>query len=84
LKTKRTYNLSTEAIATVKRLVQEQHAAPSQDALVESAIRLFDRHIRDLEDQRRWEEAAADAQFQTEQAQIWAEFADQDRAAFEQ
>lgn len=30
-KTKRTYNISQEAIATVKRLVEERHLAPSQN-----------------------------------------------------
>jgi hypothetical protein len=82
LKTKRTYNLTPEAIKTVKRLVEEKHAAPTQDALVERAIRLFERHLRDVEEARRWTEAAADPQFQAEQAQIFAEFERDDSAAF--
>lgn len=83
MKTKRTYNLSKEAVTTVRRLVEEKHVAPSQDALVERAIRLYERHLRDLEDQTRWADAASDPEFRAEQARIWADFARDDRAAFE-
>ena len=38
VKVKRTYNLSPAAIATVKRLIEVDHVAPNQDALVEHAI----------------------------------------------
>jgi ABC-type taurine transport system ATPase subunit len=80
-KTKRTYNISPEAVATVKRLVEERHLAPSQDALVERAIIEFARRVRDADDARMWQAARDDAEFQAEVEQIGAEFfADDDRA----
>ena len=82
MKTKRTYNLSSEAVAMVKSLVEDKRAAPSQDALVERAIRLFERQQRDLEDARRWAAAAAEPGFVQEQEQIAAEFLTEDLAGF--
>lgn len=70
MKVKRTYNLSPDAIATVKRLVEAEHVAPSQDALVERAIAELDRLIRDANDARLWEQAAHDLEFQAELRQI--------------
>jgi len=49
MRAKRTHNLSPEVVATVRRLVVEGHVASSQDALVESAVRLYERHLRDRE-----------------------------------
>jgi hypothetical protein len=67
----------------VRRLVEENHVAPSQDALVERAIRLYERHLRDVEDQARWAVAASDPEFQAEQARIWVDFERDDGAAFD-
>jgi hypothetical protein len=64
MKTKRTYTISTEAVATVKRLLEELRLAPSQDALVEQAIVEFARRARDEEHARLWEQAASDPEFQ--------------------
>lgn len=82
MKTKRTYNISTEVVATVKRLVEEQHVAPSQDALVEQAIVELARQLRDAADARRWQQAATDAEFQTEVAALDEEFAADDLDAW--
>jgi hypothetical protein len=82
-KTKRTYNISTEAVETVKRLVEEQHLASSQDALVEQAINELARRVQDAADARLWQEAAGDGEFQTEALQIDAEFAADDAQAWE-
>lgn len=82
-KTKRTYNISQDAVATVKRLVEEEHLAPSQDALVEQAINDLARRVRDADDARLWQEAAADSDFQTESRQIDAEFSPDDLHAWE-
>ncbi len=83
MKVKRTYNLAPEVVATVKSLVEERHVAPTQDALVEAAIRQYGRQLQDAEDTRRWSQAAADPEFQAEMAELWAEFADEDAAAWE-
>jgi hypothetical protein len=63
---KRTYNLSPDTVATVKRLVEVDHLAPSQDALVEQAISALDRLVRDARDARLWSQAAADPHFLAE------------------
>ncbi|HUZ88702.1 MAG TPA: hypothetical protein VMU49_02615 [Candidatus Acidoferrales bacterium] len=60
MRAKRTHNLSPEVVATVRRLVVEGHVASSQDALVESAVRLYERHLRDREEAGRWQKAALD------------------------
>jgi hypothetical protein len=70
MKVKRTYNLSPAAIATVKRLVDVEHVAPSQDALVEQAIAELDRLVRDAHEARLWSQAAHDPAFQAEIRQI--------------
>jgi hypothetical protein len=81
-KTKRTYNISTEAVATVKRLVEERHIAPSQDALVEQAIAELARRVRDADDARLWEQAATDLEYQAETGRLDAEFGVDDRHAW--
>ncbi len=70
MRIKRTYSLSPAAIATVKRLVEVDHVAATQDALVEQAIAELDRFVRDARDARLWSGAAVDAHFQEEIAQI--------------
>jgi hypothetical protein len=82
-RTKRTYNISSEAVATVKRLVEERHLAPSQDALVERAIAELARRVCDADDARLWQEAGADAGFQAEADQVDAEFSSDDLRAWE-
>lgn len=80
---KRTYNLSVSSIATVKRLVEEEHVAPSQDALVEQAIAELDRLVREANDARLWSQAASDPQFQAELRRIDAELPSDDLAAWD-
>ena len=70
MKVKRTYNLSPAAIATVKRLVDVEHVASSQDALVEQAIAELDRLVRDAHEARLWSQTAHDPAFQAEIRQI--------------
>jgi hypothetical protein len=65
MKIKRTYHLTPEAIATVRRLV-EQGQAPSQDALVEQAIQEYARLLQDAADAIHWARAASDADFREE------------------
>lgn len=75
-KIKRTYNISREAVATVKRLVDERHLAPSQDVLVELAIAEYARRIRDVDDARLWQAAGNDAEFHAQTERRDTEFAD--------
>ena len=82
-RTKRTYNLSPEVVAIVKRLVESDGVAPTQDALVERAILQFERHLRDAQDARRWEQAADDGTFRAEQQRIFRRFGRDDAAAFD-
>jgi hypothetical protein len=63
-------NLSPAAIAAVKRLVEVDHVAATQDALVEHAIEELDRIIRDAHEARLWSEMARDTEFQAELVQI--------------
>jgi len=83
MKVKRTYNLSPAAIAMVKRLVEEQHVAPSQDALVEQAIAELDRLIRDAHDAQLWSQAAHDPEFQAEIRQIEKDLRETDLSIWE-
>lgn len=79
---KRTYNLSPASIATVKRLVEVYHIAPTQDALVEKAIKGIDRSTRDIEHTVLWAKAAKDPEFQEEAHALDALFAADDDAAW--
>lgn len=73
MKIKRTYNLSANSIATVKRLAEEEHIASSQDAVVEQAIAELDRLVRESADARLWSQAVQDQEFQAEVRQITTE-----------
>ncbi len=73
MKIKRTYNLSADSIATVKRLAEEEHIASSQDAVVEQAIAELDRLVRESADARLWSQAVQDQEFQAEVRQITTE-----------
>ncbi len=60
MKVKCTYKLSAD---TVKRLVEENHVAASQDALVEDAINEYAGMLREAEEARQWSRAADDPIF---------------------
>jgi hypothetical protein len=79
---KRTYNLRPATVETVRRLV-EAEVAPTQDALVERAVRDLDRELRDQEHTRLWAEAGRDPEFRAEMEQLWAELATDDQRAWE-
>jgi hypothetical protein len=83
MKVKRTYNLSPAVVDTVKTLVDEKHAARTQDALIEAAVQLYARQLRDRDDAARWAEAATDASFQDELNRLLAECHAEDQAAWE-
>jgi len=79
---KRTYNLSRETVETVRELQAEYAAGPTQDAVVERAVRDLARHLRDERDATSWAKAARDPEFQGEVAELEAEFAADDRRAW--
>jgi hypothetical protein len=83
MRIKRSYNLSPTTIATVKRPVEVEHVAATQDALVEQAIAELDRFVHDARDARLWSQAALDAAFQAELVQIDQDLPHDDPAAWE-
>jgi hypothetical protein len=72
-KTKRTYNLSPEAVAHVRDLAARGDLAPSQDGVVELAIEQLYREVRDRDDAARWSIAARDEDFMHEMRTLAAE-----------
>ena len=50
MRIKRTYNLSQETVAAVKRLAEIEHVAATQDAVVEWAVAELSRQLRDVRD----------------------------------
>ncbi len=79
---KRTYNLRPATVDTVRRLVEAQ-VAPTQDALVERAVRDLARGFRDELHARIWAQARQDPEFQAEVQEIWAGLEAEDRLAWE-
>ena len=83
MRMKCTYNLSSDAIATVRRLVEVDHLATTEDALVEQAIAELDRAVRDVRVARLCGAAKLDAEFQAELARIDVELPTDDLATWE-
>jgi hypothetical protein len=79
---KRTYNLRPATVETVRRLV-DARVAPTQDALVERAVRDLDREVRDREDTRLWAEAGREPAFRAAMQAIWDGLAADDHRAWE-
>ena len=83
MKIRRTYNLPSDVVTAVKVLVEERHVAPTQDALVEAAIRQYSRLLADQDERRRWSEAATDLELQEELSELWTAFEQEDRTAWD-
>lgn len=73
-KTKRTYNLSPDALAHVRDLAARGDLAPSQDGVVEIAIEHLYREVRDREEAALWSRAAQDETFRLEMRALDSEF----------
>ena len=84
MKTKRTYRLSNESIATVKRLAEVDHVAETQDGVVDRAIQELDRSIRDSREAQLWAKAATDQGFLAEAALIDSSYAPDEKQAWEE
>lgn len=78
---KRTYNLRPATVDTVRRLVEAQ-VAPTQDALVERAVRDLARGFRDELHTRIWAQTRQDPAFQAEMREIWDGLEADDRLAW--
>ncbi|MGB9483427.1 MAG: hypothetical protein WCB86_05985, partial [Candidatus Dormiibacterota bacterium] len=63
-KVKRTYNLSPTTVGLVRTLAKDARVAPTQDAVVESAIRSLARRVRDEAHARQFAACALDPDFQ--------------------
>ena len=83
MRMKRSYNLSPAAIATVRNLVDVDHLATTEDAVVEYAIAELGRTVRDVRDTRLWSAAALDAELQAELAHVAVELPTDDPARWE-
>jgi len=81
---KRTYNLDPDVVATVRREVEGERSAPSQDAFVEAAIRNWARELAEAREALRWLEAAQDPDFQSEAALLEGGLAADERTAWHQ
>ena len=71
---KRTYNLSTETLRRVRELAGDYRVAKSQDAVVELAVERLHAQMREMDEAKRWAEAAEDPQFRAEAASLAADF----------
>ena len=76
---KRTYNLSSEAVAHVRDLASRDGLPASQDAVVELAIDHLYRKMRDRDDAAQWARAAVDASFRSEIRSVAEDLADAER-----
>jgi len=74
---KRTYNLDDSLVAAVKEAV-ELGDAPSQDALVEKALRRELRRMRDRRHSAMWEASLSDAEFRAELKEVEQAYAQAD------
>ena len=72
---KRTYNLTTEAVAHVRDMVGRGNLPASQDGVVELAIDHLYREVRDGDDAAAWAQAALDEAFINETRSIADELA---------
>lgn len=82
VKVKRTYNLRPDTVETVRRLA-EANVGPTQDAVVERAVRELARRLRNDAHTRLWAEAGRDSVFQAEMHELWDAFEADDRAAWD-
>ena len=73
-RTKRTYRISERAQERVRELSSRYGVAASQDAVVEAAVDRLYLEVEARAEADRWAEAASDAAFRDEAAQIAREF----------
>lgn len=74
-RTKRTYNLSIDAVAHVRDLAARDGLPASQDGIVELAIERLYRDVRATDDAQAWGRAADDDAFRLEMRGVAADLA---------
>lgn len=79
MKVQRTSNSDVTTVATVRDLVEQRHLAPSQDALVETALGDFFLAVRYAEEARRFAAAADEPGIAREFGLLEREFQRADR-----
>lgn len=72
---KRTYNLNPATVALVRDLAARQDVAASQDAVIEMAVEVLARTLRDRDEAAAWVRAATDGAFHAEMAQVAVDMA---------
>jgi hypothetical protein len=77
-RSRRTYNLSSDAIAHVRDLAARGDIATSQDGIVELAIEQLYREVRDREEAALWALASQDAAFRVEMRALDSELGEPD------
>lgn len=79
LRVKRTYNLAPLTVRRVREMAERYGVAPSQDAVIELAVDELERRLREQREAETWEQAAADPTFQSEVADVEADYRAADR-----
>jgi hypothetical protein len=79
MKTQQTYTLSTSTVETLRRLVEEERIAPSQDVLVERALADYFLALRHEREAQQFASVATDSEMQAEIADLEQAFAPADR-----
>ncbi len=77
-RTKRTYNLSLEAVAHVRDLAEQGGPGTSQDRIVEVAIDRLYREASEHVEQAQWTRAREDPAFRSEMRELAAVYADRE------
>ena len=77
-KTKRTYNLSPDAVAQVRDLASRSGPWTSQDGIVEMAIEQLYRDVREKEEAALWARSNEDQEFQAEMKDLAVGYRDLD------
>jgi hypothetical protein len=75
-RTKRTYNLSLEAVAHVRDLADRSGSGTSQDGIVEMAIDRLYRDVREHEETGQWARASEDPAFKDEMKALEVTYGD--------
>ena len=76
---KRTYNLAPMTVHRVREMAERYGVASSQDAVIELAVDELERRIREQREADAWDQAAADAQFQSEVDEVEGAYRSADR-----
>lgn len=79
IRMKRTYNLAPRTVQRVREMAERYGVASSQDAVIELAVDELERRIREQREADAWDQAAADAQFQSEVDEVEGAYRSADR-----